>query len=273
MVVISRNEVNKPRRTPIIAGNWKMNKTVEEAVNLVDEMLEDLTVFQGNIEIVLIPPFLALYPIVVDVLEDTYGDIKIGAQNMYHKDNGAFTGEISPLMLREVCDYVLIGHSERRTLFSETDNEVNLKVKAAFRHDLTPIVAVGENLEIREAGNTNEHVAGQIRRGLDGIPQAEAGGLVIAYEPIWAIGTGRAATGEMANEVCAVIRQTLGEMFGTDVAGQIRIQYGGSVTPDNITEFMAQPDIDGALVGGASLKAADFVRILAKTQEVYAAKK
>lgn len=270
MVQINRGSSStKARRKPIIAGNWKMNKTVEEAFTLVDEMLEDLAAFEEAVEVVLIPPFMALYPLVMDVLEDTYSSIKVGAQNIYHKESGAFTGEISPLMLREVCDYVLIGHSERRTYFHETDEEVNLKVKAAIKHDLTPIIAVGENLDIREAGQTNAHVANQVRKAVEGVSADDAATLVIAYEPIWAIGTGRAATGEMANEVCAVIRQTLTEVFGEVLAGKIRIQYGGSVTGDNISEFMAQSEIDGALVGGASLKAADFVKIVAKTQEVY----
>lgn len=270
MVQINRGGTNpQPRRKPIIAGNWKMNRTVEEAFTLVDEMLDDLSAFEEAVEVVLIPPFMALYPIVMDVLEDTYSNIKVGAQNMYHKESGAFTGEVSPLMLREVCDYVLIGHSERRAYFGETDEEVNLKVKAAIKHDLTPIVAVGENLEQREAGQTNEWVANQVRKGLDGVNTEDAATLVIAYEPIWAIGTGRAANGPMANEVCQIIRQTLAELFGEIIANKIRIQYGGSVTGDNISEFMAQPDIDGALVGGASLKSADFIKIVAKTQEVY----
>lgn len=262
MVQINRGE-SKVRRTPIIAGNWKMNKTVEEALALVDEMLDDLEVFEG-VEIVLAPPFVALYS-VMELLEDT--EIKLAAQNMHDRDNGAYTGEISPLMLREICDYVIIGHSERRKYFHETDEEVNLKVKAALKHDLTPIVAVGESLEEREAGQTNTKIVSQLRLGLAGLNPADAAGIVVAYEPIWAIGTGLAATGEMANEVCSLIRQTLGELFGSEVAAQIRIQYGGSVTGDNISEFMRQPDIDGALVGGASLKAAEFVKIVAQTQE------
>ncbi len=265
MVQINRSgsSQEKEPRTPIIAGNWKMNKTVGEALSLVDIILEDLDAFEG-VEIVLVPPFIALYP-VLELLEDT--NIRLGAQNMYHQESGAYTGEVSPLMLREICDYVIIGHSERRAYFGETDEMVNLKVKAAFRHDLNPIVAVGESLAQHEAGHAKAHITSQLENGLKGISEADAVSLIIAYEPIWAIGTGRAANGAIAQEICAHIRQTLARLFSSDVAAQIRIQYGGSVTGDNIAEYIRQPDIDGALVGGASLKAEEFVKIVDRTIE------
>ncbi len=263
MLQINRNNVNKPRRTPIIAANWKMNKTVEEALALVDEMLDDLDAYE-EVETVLIPPFIALYP-VVELVEDT--QIKLGAQNMYHEESGAFTGEVSALMLREMCDYVIVGHSERRTLFHETDAMINLKVKAALKHDLTPIIALGENLTQREEGSTQNVVGNQLRAALREVSEADAGSVVIAYEPLWAIGSGRPANGEIANGVAKYIRFVLAELYNERLAGLVRIQYGGSVTSANIGEFMSQPEIDGALVGGASLKAADFVRIVARTQE------
>ncbi len=257
-----------PRRIPIIAGNWKMNKTVEESLALVDEMMDDLDAFE-DVETVLCPPFMALSP-VMDLIEDT--NLKLGAQNMHYKESGAYTGEISPLMLREVCDYVILGHSERRIYFNENDEEINLKVKAALKNDLVPIIAVGENLEQREAGQTEEIISRQVEIALREVNSFDAASVVIAYEPLWAIGTGRAASGQVANEVCHFIRQTLARLYDQNVANQIRIQYGGSVTGDNIAEFMSQPDIDGALVGGASLKAADFVKIVSRTQETVAKK-
>jgi len=181
---------------------------------------------------------------------------------MYWEEQGAYTSQISPPMVKELADYVIIGHSERRQYFCETDETVNRKVHAALAHGLTPIVAVGENLAQNEAGETVEFVSGQVRRGLAGLTPEQAHGIIVAYEPIWAIGTGRPATGEGANRIIKeAVRDTLAELFGPDVAGAIRIQYGGSVKPANITEFMSQPDIDGALVGGASLKAEDFVAI------------
>jgi triosephosphate isomerase len=264
MVQINRGAVKPPRRTPIIAGNWKMNKSVEEALALVDEMVDDLDAFE-EVEVVLAPPFMSLYP-VLELVEDTA--VKLAAQTMFYQESGAYTGEISPLMVRELCDYVIIGHSERRRYFHETDEDVNLKVKAAIRHDLTPILAIGEDLLQREAGETHFVITSQLRTALNGVNADDATGLVIAYEPLWAIGSGQPATGETAQEVAALIRQTLGELFGSGVAAQVRIQYGGSVTAANIAEFIGQPDIDGALVGGASLKATDFVSIVARTQEV-----
>ncbi len=270
MVQINRGKNHwKPesaRRTPIIAGNWKMNMTVEETLALVDEMIDDLDAYD-EVETVICPPFIALYA-ALDLLEDT--SIKLGAQNMNYNDSGAFTGEVSPLMLREVCDYVIIGHSERRMYFQETDEAVNLKVKAALKHDLAPIVAVGEDQAQRESGHTTEFITHQVQVALQGVNAADATGVVIAYEPLWAIGTGQAATPELAQAVAAMIRQVLSSMFSVEIAGLMRIQYGGSVTGDNIADFMRQPDIDGALVGGASLKAVEFVKIVARTHEVNA---
>lgn len=272
MVLINRGNNFQPppppRRVPIIAGNWKMNKTVEEALTLVDEIMDDLDAFE-EVETVICPPFMALSP-VMDLIEDT--NLKLGAQNMHYKESGAYTGEISPLMLREVCDYVIVGHSERRIYCHETDEDVNLKVKSALKHDLVPIIAVGENLAQREDGQTEEIIALQVAIALQEVNSFDAATVVIAYEPLWAIGTGRAASGQTAQEVCYFIRQTLARLYDQNVANQVRIQYGGSVTGDNIVEFMSQPDIDGALVGGASLKAADFIKIVARTQETVAKK-
>jgi triosephosphate isomerase len=245
-------------RVPIIAGNWKMNKTVGEAVNLVCEMRPKLNEVQG-VDKVLCPPFPALAA-VKELLEPT--TIKSGAQNMYWEEEGAYTGEISPLMLKELCQYVILGHSERRQYFGETDDGVNKKIKAALTHSLIPIVCVGENLAQNEAGQTEAVVGGQISGCLAGLSAEQVQGLIIAYEPIWAIGTGRPATGTGANAVIGqIIRGTIGNLYDEATAQAVRVQYGGSVNPKNIAEFMSQVEIDGALVGGASLKAADFVEI------------
>ncbi len=243
-------------RVPIIAGNWKMNTTVAEAVDLARAMLPRLEAVDG-VERVLCPPFVSLAP-----LRQALGSsaVQLGAQDVFWEDKGAYTGEISPVMLAPLCQYVIIGHSERRQYFGETDETVNRKIKAALKHGLKPIVCVGENLAQRESGLTAGFVAQQVREGFAGVPSLER--VVVAYEPIWAIGTGRAATGPMANEVTALIRRTLGEMFGAQAAAEVRIQYGGSVTAANIAEFIGQPDVDGALVGGASLKADEFVSIV-----------
>lgn len=246
-------------RTPIIAGNWKMHTTVEEAMELVRAMLDGLQAVP-QVERVLCPPFVSLYP-VAGLLKGT--DIGLGAQNMHWEEKGAFTGEISPLMLKGLCQYVIIGHSERRTYFGETDEGVNRKVKAALAHGLTPIVCVGENLAQNEAGETDAVVSGQVRAAFAGIDADSARRIVIAYEPVWAIGTGRAATGEQASRVIGgVIRGTLAELYDAGTAQAIRVQYGGSTNAKNIREFMAYPDIDGALVGGASLKADEFVEMV-----------
>ncbi len=246
-------------RVPIVAANWKMNKTIAEARELTLAMRADLDAIQG-VEKVLCPPFVDLTT-VGDLLQGT--SIRLGAQNMFWEVKGAFTGEISPAMLQELCQYVILGHSERRQYFGETDEGVNRKAKAALAHGLVPIICVGENLDQNERGETQAFVSGQIRGAFAGVTAEQARGCVLAYEPIWAIGTGKAATAAGANSIVAgAIRATLAELYGDEVAQAIRIQYGGSVTPANIAEFMSQPDIDGALVGGASLKAADFVAIV-----------
>jgi triosephosphate isomerase len=254
-------------RVPILAGNWKMNKTVEEALDLVRELRRMVLDVEG-VEIVVCPPFVSLAP-VAEALKGT--KIKVGAQNMHWEAKGAFTGEVSAVMLKGVCEYVIIGHSERRQYFGETDESVNRKVKAALAHGLTPIMAVGETLQQYEAGQTAEVVSSQMRKGLAGISADQARSIVVAYEPIWAIGTGKAATGAGANSVVALsIRGPLAEMYGEAVAQMIRVQYGGSVTPANIAEFMTMPDLDGGLVGGASLKANDFAEIIKGTAKAKA---
>lgn len=245
-------------RTPIVAGNWKMNKTVEEARSLVFDMSRKLREITG-VEKVLCPPFPALLAVSA-LLQGT--DIGLGAQNLHWEEKGAFTGEVAPNMIAEFCKYVIIGHSERRAYFGETDGTVNKKVRAALSHDLTPIICVGETLDENESGRTGEVVRRQISQGLADVDPAKAAGLVVAYEPIWAIGTGRASSGENANAVLADhIRPALADLFGAETAQAIRIQYGGSVTGANADEFFGQPEIDGALVGGASLKVDDFVAI------------
>jgi len=245
-------------RLPLVAGNWKMNKTVEEARQLVFSMLLKLSKISG-VEKVLCPPFPALAAVSA-MLEGI--EIGLGAQNMHWEEQGAFTGEVSPGMVREFCQYVILGHSERRTHFGETDQGVNKKVLAAERHDLTPIVCVGETLEQYEASRTDEVISAQIHLGLAEVIPAFASRLVIAYEPVWAIGTGRASSGENANRVVGLIRAALAELFGQEAAQAVRILYGGSVTPANAVEFFRQPEIDGALVGGASLKPEDFIAIV-----------
>lgn len=246
-------------RKPLVAGNWKMNKTVKEASALVAEMLPGLQAVPA-VERVLCPPYPSLM-LISAMLTGT--GIGLGAQNMYWEESGAYTGEVSPAMVKEFCDYVILGHSERRTYFGETDETVNRKVKAALNKGLTPIVCVGETLSENKAGITADVVTRQVRSGLEGLNQAQAEKIVIAYEPVWAIGTGLAATGEVANKVVAdYIRATLKKQFGEAVAQGVRVLYGGSVTAANAAEFFGQPEIDGALVGGASLKAAEFVSIV-----------
>jgi triosephosphate isomerase len=245
-------------RTPIVAGNWKMNKTVEEARSLVFTMSQALREIQG-VEKVLCPPFPALLPVSA-LLQGT--DIGLGAQNLHWEEKGAFTGEVAPNMVAEFCQYVIIGHSERRAYFGETDETVNKKVRAALAHDLIPIVCVGETLDEYESGRTGEVVRRQISLGLADVDPAKAARLVVAYEPVWAIGTGKASSGENANAVLADhIRPALASLFGAETSQAIRIQYGGSVTAANAAEFFGQPEIDGALVGGASLKVDEFVAI------------
>jgi len=251
-------------RLPIIAGNWKMNTTVAEAVALVGEMRAGLEAIAG-VECVVCPPFVSLAAL-ADLLRGSA--ISLGAQNVYWEDKGAYTGEVSPPMLAPLCQYVIIGHSERRKYFEETNEIVNRKTKAALRHGLKAIVCVGEDLTQNEAGRTVEVVTTQVRESLADLPGLL--NVVIAYEPVWAIGTGRPATGEGANHVIGVIRKTIAEGWGRTAGDAIRIQYGGSVTAANIAEFMGQPEIDGALVGGASLKAGEFVAIVRSTCEAKA---
>ncbi len=246
-------------RTPIVAGNWKMNKTVEEARSLVFEMSQKLRLIQGA-EKVLCPPFPALLPVSALLLGT---DIGLGAQNLHWEEKGAFTGEVAPNMVAEFCKYVILGHSERRAYFGETDETVNKKVRAALAHDLIPIICVGETLNEYESGRTGEVVHRQISRGLADVDPVKASHLIVAYEPVWAIGTGKASSGENANAVVAEhIRPALASLFGAEAAQVIRVQYGGSVTAANAAEFFDQPEIDGALVGGASLKVDEFTAIV-----------
>jgi triosephosphate isomerase len=246
-------------RSPFIAGNWKMFKTVAEARHLVSELVPSLQAIT-NVEKALCPPFTALLAVRA-LLEGT--NIGLGAQNLHWEDAGAFTGEVSAAMVAELCQYVIIGHSERRTYFGETDQSVNRKVQAAMMHGLIPIVCVGETLEEYEAGNTGEVVTRQMREGLARLNLTAGDALIIAYEPVWAIGTGRASTAEGANAVVAdFIRPVLRELSGAAVAEAVRVLYGGSVKAANAAEFFVQPDIDGALVGGASLKADEFTGIV-----------
>ena len=243
-------------RTPLVAGNWKMNKTVAEACDLVSLMSPKLREI-ASVEKVLYPPFLAI-PVLAEMLQGS--GIGLGAQNLHWEEKGAFTGEVSPGMVKEFCQYVIIGHSERRTYFGETDETVNKKLRAAMKVGLTPIVCVGETLQQYESSQTSEVVRRQINVGLAGIDSPAR--IVVAYEPVWAIGTGKASSGENANHVHKqVIRPALSELFGSENALAIRILYGGSVTAANAAEFFAYPDIDGALVGGASLKPDEFVAI------------
>jgi triosephosphate isomerase len=246
-------------RLPLVAGNWKMNKTAAEAEGLVSDLIERNSSTAG-VEILICPPFTALEA-ASRLLKGS--SIKLGAQNLYWEESGAFTGEISPLMLKGLCQYVIIGHSERRAYFGETDQSVNRRVQAALAHGLTPVVCVGETLEQNEAGQTAEVVSRQVRAGLSGVADGSAGGLVVAYEPVWAIGTGRAASPEGANDVVeVVIRPALEYVFDRELAQGARVLYGGSINPENARTFFEQPEIDGGLVGGASLKAEDFTAII-----------
>jgi triosephosphate isomerase len=248
-------------RKPIMAGNWKMNLLPGEAAALV-ENLWGLISSQDKVEVVVCPPFVDI-PTVYGAIESGQMDIGLGAQNMHWEESGAFTGEISPAMLMDFgVTHVIIGHSERRQFFGETDQGVNRKVRSALEHGLVPIMCVGETLKQREAHETENVIVSQVKCGLFEVDAAGTNELVIAYEPVWAIGTGRAATAEDAEEVISLIRTTVSEALTAEVADATRIQYGGSVNPENVSEFMAEPDIDGALVGGASLKAEDFSKIV-----------
>ncbi len=250
-------------RTPIIAGNWKMYKTYDGAMDLIEAMIDDLETVEGA-EVVLCPPFVWLVA-VGDCLEET--PVLLGAQDCYWADEGAFTGQVSAAMLKDIVQYCIVGHSERRTLFGELDEWVNKKVRALLVQGIRPIICVGERLEQREAGETDTFVAAQVRAALTDVPVDEAVNIVIAYEPIWAIGTGRAATAAEASRMCGLIRREVASLYGTQTAEAVRVQYGGSVNAKNIAELMAQPDIDGALVGGASLRADEFVAIVRSAAE------
>ena len=245
-------------RKAVIAGNWKMNYSPADAVKVINELKP--LVKDATCEVIICPTFVCLDA----ALKAAAGsNVKIAAQNMHFEESGAFTGEVSPKMLQDMgIEYVVLGHSERRQYFNETDEALNKKVKAAFAHKLTPILCCGETLEQRESGVTDTFIASQIKADLDGLSKDLAEKVIIAYEPIWAIGTGKTATKEQANETIAAIRKVVLEMFGKEVADKVRIQYGGSVKPNTIKDQMAMSDIDGALVGGASLKAEDFSQIV-----------
>ncbi|MEX0659518.1 MAG: triose-phosphate isomerase [Egibacteraceae bacterium] len=249
-------------RRPILAGNWKMNLDHLEAIALVQQFVYHLEAgdYAAN-EIVVIPPFTALRSLQT-LIEGDKLPLGLGAQNCHWETDGAFTGEVSPPMLARLkCRYVICGHSERRTLFGETNDVVNRKLRAVLAHDMTPILCVGESLEQRESGEAETVVVGQVKACLQGVTDEQVGAMVLAYEPIWAIGTGRIATPDDAQEMCAVLRSTVADVAGADAAATVRIQYGGSVKPGNVGALMACEDIDGALVGGASTDAEDFAVI------------
>ncbi len=253
-------------RRPMMAGNWKMNKTIDEAVALARAIREQVNDV-ANVDCVVCPPFIDI-PAVSETLKGS--NIAVGAQNMHWAESGAYTGEISAPMLKGLATYVIIGHSERRQYFAETDETVNKKVHSAVAAGLTPILCVGESLEQNERGETQAFVSGQVRAALAGFTADQVKQIIIAYEPIWAIGTGKAATAQQANDICGgVVRETVGEMFGTEAAAAIRILYGGSTNEKNIGEIMAQPDIDGALIGGASLKVESYAAMVKITSALY----
>lgn len=246
-------------RKPFVAGNWKMNKTIAEARELVEKMSAEIKDV-ATVEKVFCPPFTALAT-VRDALKNA--ECGVGAQNMHWEEKGAFTGEVAPNMVKELCEYVILGHSERRAYFGETDATVNKKLHAAQKHALVPIVCVGETLDEYESDRTQEIVSAQTRLGLAGVSADYAAKIVVAYEPVWAIGTGKASTGAAANAVIKdFIRSTIADLYGAETAQAVRVLYGGSVTASNAKEFFTQPDIDGALVGGASLKLDEFVSII-----------
>jgi triosephosphate isomerase len=249
-------------RTPMIAGNWKMNTTIPEAIALVKGMKDGLERVD-KVEKVICPPFVSLSA-VKQLVQGT--SIKVGAQNMHFEIKGAFTGEVSPLMLAGVCDYVILGHSERRQYFGESDDIVNSKMKAAMGAGLIPIMCVGERLEENEAGKTVEVVTRQVKGGLADIDSPQ--GIVIAYEPVWAIGTGKAATSEEASATIGIIREVVAEIYDASAADGMRILYGGSMNAANVAELVQKPEIDGGLIGGASLQAAEFVSMVQQTAAV-----
>ena len=250
-------------RKPMMAGNWKMNKTIGEAVVLAQDISNQYEeTWADNCDVVVCPPFIDLKP-AKTVFEFDRVEIGVGAQNVHWEESGAYTGEISVPMLKEIgCKWCIVGHSERRGMFGETNEDVNRKIKALLAANINPIVCVGESLAIRDEGTTLDFVCAQVKAAFAGIEPSEAKDCVIAYEPIWAIGTGRTATPEQAQEVCAAIRATIAELFGADVADAMRVLYGGSMNPGNVNLLVAQPDIDGGLIGGAALKAESFVQLI-----------
>ncbi len=247
-------------RKKVIAGNWKMNNGINETVGLISEIKKELSGKKNSADVIICPPFINLETAKALLKNST---IKLGAQNLYFEESGAFTGEISAQMLKSVgCEFVIIGHSERRTIFGENDKVVNKKIKTAIKNGLKPIFCVGETLEEREKGETFRIIETQITDGLNGIDEGELENLIVAYEPVWAIGTGRNATPQQAQEVHSFIRGLISKLYSQTFATQLVIQYGGSVKADNAKELLSQPDIDGALVGGACLKADSFVKII-----------
>ena len=249
-------------RKKMMAGNWKMNKTVAEAVVLTQDISNQYDKEWEGVDVVLCPPFVDLKP-AKTVLDFDKVKISVGAQNVHWESEGAFTGEISVAMLKEIgCEYCIVGHSERRTLFGETDEMVNKKTRALIAGGIAPIVCVGESLAVRDAGETEEYVCAQVRAAFAGLDAVEVKDAVVAYEPIWAIGTGRTATPEQAQEVCAAVRATVAELFGEETAQNMRVLYGGSMKPENVEGLICQPDIDGGLIGGAALKAASFRQLV-----------
>jgi len=254
-------------RKLMIAGNWKMNKTYSEGVVLAQGLVDALKDAEVKVDVVVCPPTVDLKG-VSEVIDQTSAPFALGAQNVYFEESGAFTGETAPSMLESVgATYCVIGHSERRGYFGETDEDINKKAKALMAHNIVPISCCGEPLEVREAGKHVEFVVDQIKADTEGLEITDPSKYVIAYEPIWAIGTGKTATADDAQEVCGAIRETLAQIFGQKTADGIRVLYGGSAKPGNIAELVAKPDVDGALVGGASLKAEDFSQMVIKAGE------
>ena len=254
-------------RKLMIAGNWKMNKTYTEGVVLAQGLADALKDAEVKVDVVVCPPTVDLKG-VSEVIDQISAPFALGAQNVYFEESGAFTGETAPSMLESVgATYCVIGHSERRGYFGETDEDINKKAKALMAHNIVPISCCGEPLEVREAGKHVEFVVDQIKADTEGLEITDPSKYVIAYEPIWAIGTGKTATADDAQEVCGAIRETLAQIFGQETADGIRVLYGGSAKPSNIAELVAKPDVDGALVGGASLKAEDFSQMVIKAGE------
>lgn len=245
-------------RTPIIAGNWKLNKNPKETVEFVNAVKADLPK-STDVETLICAPAVDL-PALIESAKGS--ELRVGAENCYFENEGAYTGETSPMVLKEMgVDYVIIGHSERREYFHETDEDINKKAKAIYANDMTPILCCGETLETREAGKAEEFVNAQIKADVDGLTADQVANLVIAYEPIWAIGTGKTATADQAEEMCHAIRQTIASLYNEEVADKVRIQYGGSVKPANVKEIMSKEDIDGGLIGGAALQADSFLQL------------